>query len=189
MSLEATIQALIVVQEKNTDALERLLAGREDALEQLKNAASPAATGTRSRAKKVDTVAETVVENGAAAAATTAATASVETKTVARPVDATNDELKARIAAWLGTDPAQQAERKPQLAALLAQLGSPAVAGEKSTITDEQRYHATFYVERFKAGLPVDFGADYDFDGDPLNQDAPAADEEPAAAEEEDMLG
>jgi hypothetical protein len=183
---------------ENTAALLQLHAGREEALKQLAGVAAgggEAPKTTRTRRTKAEDVggASTANDSGANDAsggstaagspATSAAGADTSTR---RDVDFSEDGLKKSVGDWLQetSDGEERNRRALQVKAMLDHFGSPTVAGPKSTLDEDQRYQATFYVARFIAGLPVDFSTDYDFDADPLTQALPP---EPAAGD--DLLG
>lgn len=166
MSIEAKIDDLIaavttntVELAKNNAHLERVIAGQADAMAKLEGM-KPAA-GTRTRKPKDETP----------AAETPKTETKVETsKPAALPKDA--DELKAFVSAWTGgtDDAAERAERVNFLKAIAAELGVAPKFGELVGAEDGVK-KTCFYINRKKEGLSVDFGHDYDFDGDPA-QDA-----------------
>lgn len=179
MTIEKLLAENTEALRENTAATLKLIEGREQALEQLANAAKkPAAkkaTTTKKPAAKKDEEADKPEEKPAAKKA--------ETKKVAakkRDVDTSDDALRKLFGDYLkGTDDEDERKtRGEQVKAMLDHFGSPAIAGDKSTLDDDQRYQATFFGERFTNGLPVDFSADYDFDGDPLFDSNEAGDGE-----------
>lgn len=173
---------------ENTAAVLKLHAGREEALEQLSKVAAgggePAKTTRTRKAKTAESGAATT-GGGEAPAEQGAGQSAPETQR--RAIDTSDAGLRALLGGWLRGSTEQpipqeeSAKRAAQVAAMLQHFGSPAVAGDKSTLDDDQRYQAVFFIERMIAGQPVDFNADYDFDGDPLF-------DKPAAAAD-DLLG
>ena len=145
---------------------ERFIAGQEAALVKLGDV-KPA---TRTRAK-------------AEPAAETPKTAEVKPKaepaaSTALPTDA--DGLKTFVGAWTCAtdDAAERTKRVDFLKAIAAELGVAAKFGELAAATDGIK-KTVFFIERKKAGLPVDFNADYDFDAEPTQGDGePAVDDD-----------
>lgn len=190
MSLESKIDELMgaltahtAALGANTAVLERVVAGQAAAMEKLEAGSGKAATGTRSR--KAAAAPETPPATEPAAAAPEApATAGKEPipdapQTTVCGVDVTSDDaLRAHIAAYLNrdTDAAARKERGGILATFLAEMGTKTFVGDEGVKDINDRRRLAFYVARAAAGLPVDFAADYDFDGDPAQGDAPAAD-------------
>jgi hypothetical protein len=89
-------------------------------------------------------------------------------------------DVKKTAVAWMeGKDDAAKKAAGAFLADMLAHFGCGGkLTGPESKLNAEQRKQAKFYIERKAAGLPVDFNAEYDFDGDP-KQGAAAAEEDP----------
>lgn len=165
MAIEALLERIAVGLEANTAVLQILNAGREASLEQLKKAgeAGEAAPARATRKKKADE-APAVTETATAPTAVPPAAA-------AAPVDglsALETELKAAVTAHIeGTTVAEEkAARVADIQAIMAHFGGKLV-GPQSTLDDDQKAQALFYVRRYAAGLPVDFSQDYDFAGDP----------------------
>lgn len=163
----------------NNSTMETLVEGRADAIAALtsnKDDEKPATT-RKPRTKKADPEPEPEkVEK-------------TEPKKAAWSPDITVDGLRAAFTPYLTgeTDPEKKKARIANVSAILAEIGVETInpmEGKKALETDEDKRRAVFYVERYKAGLPVDFNADYDFDADPTKQDEKA--EEPA---EDDMVG
>jgi hypothetical protein len=154
--LEEKIAALVAAVEANTAAVEKLNAGRDVALAKLeeKVTGGEAKPATRRR-KAAETKAEEPATEPAAAAA--------ETK------GAFDDEVlrsasKNYIAGGKTED--ERAARHANIKTIVDHFGGKLV-GPESTLDDEQKAQALFYVKRFAAGCKVDYSQDYDFAGDP----------------------
>lgn len=168
MADSATIDfsGVVAALNRNSDLLERVVAGQEAAMAKLGDA-KPA---TRSRTPKAT---DPVVEQGnAAPAATESAEAGAAAAADAAPaLPTTVDEMKSYCGAWTAT--AANADAKNAMLAFFrdaaAKLGGAGTAG---LLLDAKK--SVFWIERKKAGLDVDFDATYDFGGDP-KQAAPAA--------------
>lgn len=180
MSLEAALaehtealKANTAVTQANTAICERLVAGQSAAMEKLAEKQEAARTGKAPTAAEKK-AAEKAAEVAAAAAAKPETTPPV---TTGQKVPTNTEEMKAYISGWTGsTDNAdERAARVQFLKDLAKHFGvNPAMS--------ELVPHAkltVFYIERKKAGQPVDFSADYDFEGDPAQGGG-----EPAAAAE-----
>ena len=75
-------------------------------------------------------------------------------------------------------DAALRAKYGEFLVAMTAHFGAKALTGPDGLNDPDQLNQAIFFVKRKATGAEVDFGADYDFDGDPAQgATAPAADE------------
>lgn len=87
-----------------------------------------------------------------------------------RAADFSRDEVKNEFIGWLGEKPEVDEIKARQ--AFVQELG--AHFGVKQVFADgaldeEQRKQALFYLRRKREGLKADFSADYNFDGDPLD--------------------
>ena len=170
----------------NTGTMETLVEGRADAIAALtsNNDDKPAPT-RKTRAKKADAEPETDKADEKKAEDKKA-----EPETAAKwSPDLSPDGLRAAFSPYLTgeTDPDKKKARIANVSAILAEIGVETInpiEGKKALETDDDKRRALFYLERFKAGLPVDFNADYDFNADPTTQDVKA--EEPADA---DLVG
>lgn len=185
MAIEQTLIEIRDALTANTETMKILIAGREDALAQMKaEAAKNAATGAaepttrRTRAKKDD---------APPPATTTETPVAPEQASTRRDINTSDDGIKALVAPWMGgiTDAAARQAAADKLTEVLTHFASPKLTGPESTLDDEQRYQTYFFIERIIAGKPVNFSADYDFDADPLTQDQAAPDKNPA----DDFLG
>jgi len=165
MSIEEILTKLVTAVEANTAALGVLNAGRDAALAKLEDAAAngvvskPATTRTR-KAKEPEVVAAP-----------------------AAPVVG-DDDLRAAAGAYIGSAGEDKEARQAlarNLKAITDHFGTSTLVGETGLKDPDQKAQALFYIQRFGKGLTVDFGADYDFAGDPAQGGS-----EPAAAEEED---
>lgn len=88
-----------------------------------------------------------------------------------RAGDFSRDEVKNEFIGWLGetTDPEVRKERAQFVAAIGQHFGVKLPFHPTEGLTDdEQRKQTLFFLRRKREGLKVDFGAEYDFDGDPL---------------------
>jgi hypothetical protein len=175
MALEALIERLCVAVEQNTAATEKLVAGRDEAIAQLTagSGGAEAPKTTRGR-KKADDAVVAAVQEAPAEQVVEQAPTPTPAKAM-RQVDYTTDGVFNLASGYLqesGITQDEMGKRAANIKAVIDHFG--ATAGIRSIATDEQRYQATFFLERFKAGLPVNFGQDYDFDGDPLFDQAAA---------------
>lgn len=145
---------------------ERLVAGQAAAIEKVE---APKATRKRAADKAAETPTPTPEPTPAPAE---------ETAEVAKAAP-TSDELREIAAGYLSMDQdaAKITERRNFIGSLLQHFGSPKIAGDESTLDDEQRKQSAFFILRKKGGLSVDFGADYDFDGDPVAAEASGGDD------------
>lgn len=172
MSLEAALIEHAAALKANTAILERVVAGQGAAMERLENA-KPATTRGAKKAAEATVVAEPAAKTEEKVAETP--------KTEAAPAVpkiklGDGEALKAYVSAWTGStdDAEERAKRVDLLKAIAAHLGVAPKFGELMGNVREVQ----FYIERAKAGLPVDFNADYDFDGSPdQGGSEPAADE------------
>lgn len=162
--LMKSVAGLTAALEVNTANLERVIAGQAAAMEKLEGTK---ATGTRTpRAKKEDATPKT--ED--APKVEEKPKNPDKPKAAALPKNA--DELKTFVSAWTGgTDDAdERAARVQFLKDIAAELGVAPKFAELAGAEDGIK-KTVFYINRKKEGLKVDFGADYDLDGDPA-QDA-----------------
>lgn len=172
MSLETHLAENTAAAKELTAALtrvaenqERLIAGQEKAIEKIE-----AGKGAASRTtKKAESAPEKSTPEPAAE------------KKAAEETGVTDADVKAAATAWMnGKSKEQRAEAAEFIFAMLDEFGidNRMLTGPESKLSAEQRKQALFYIQRKAAGLPVDFKADYDFDGDPTQ-----------GADEEDPLG
>lgn len=180
--IEEALAANTAALNRNSDLLERVIAGQEAAMEKLAGGAS---TPRKTRASKVADAAD-AAGNASDASADTGSTAEgaasvseqqPETVTVASIVagiGGDSEKLKAHISGWTGGTE-DEAERKNRVGLLKSMAEQ---FGVKPSFADlvPHAAKAVFFVERARAlGLDaVDVKASYDFDGDPT-QEAPAA--------------
>jgi len=179
MSIEQKLDELTAAVLKNTETAmsliaalgvtaanqERLILGQTKAIEV---ATSPEGKATtRRRSKPAD---EPAVTEPAEAVVEAASEPAVEGRVV------TEDEVRVLAAGWLksATDPEVRKEVGEFLSATAANFGRKKLLGPVDPakphlgegITDPAELkQAWFFISRKQAGLPVDFGADYDFDG------------------------
>lgn len=163
----AALQENTAATAKNNELLERVIAGQNAAIEKIE---APKATR-----KKADPATETPAAAAAAEPTTETPAAAAEPT-----AEVTDDEVKAEALAWMAdVDPAGAADpAKKDVAkrtacadffkAIVTHFGlNGTLTGPKAELNAEQRKQALFYLRRRRAGLSVDFNADYDFDGDP----------------------
>lgn len=176
--MTGSIEALTAALTRNSDLLERVIAGQEAAIAKLEGGSAPRTTRSRKAA------AEEVADAGKAAPASTAsgdtgAGAAANDAPAASPlkaiIDAITDAdtMKAFVQKWTqGTEDADERKKRVDLLKAIAQhLG----VETKFDALVPHKAQTVFYIERSKAGCSVDFAADYDFDGDPAQGGAPAA--------------
>jgi hypothetical protein len=185
MSLEEALAENTAATNRNSDLLERVIAGQEAAMEKL---ASGGTSTRKPRTPKPDSTSapETSGEAGNAsegsaatespeAAATPAA--EPEAPTVASIVAAIGtdaDKLKEHVTGWTGsTDDADERAKRVQL---LKDIAAKFGVAPKFADLIPHLQQTVFLIERAKASgvASVDVAAAYDFDGDPA-QEAPAA--------------
>lgn len=182
-SLEELIVGLTEAVNRNTASIDTLVAGRDAALAQLEKVAAEPKPATRSRKK-----AESAEGNAAGSAeggSTAESQAASPSSAPATPI-VTDDALRAAATEYVGGAGDDQAERQARgknIKAITDHFGTKTLVGETGIQEDDQRAQALFYLKRFEAGLKVDFGAEYDFAGDP-GQGA-----EPAAADDDFDIG
>ena len=156
MSIEAKIDELIAALNANTAITERVVAGQEAALAKLGDGGTAKATRTRKpkeEAAEVKNAEPAPPESGEAAAKT----ASDKEPTL------TIDDIKATVASFAGMDDDKEARGKR--VAWLKELAGYFYPNGEKTGTEALMYDAklaTFFIERKKQGLPVDFGAEYE---------------------------
>lgn len=162
----SAIVALTAALTRSADISERVVAGQEAAMAKLGEVKT-----TRSRANKP-------TETPAAEQPETAA--AEEPAASFLPTMQSADDLKAHLGGWgnAAPSPEDRAARVQFLKDMATSFGTEAKAA--LLFADATWLQKTlFYIERHKAGLPIDFKADYDFDGDPAQPGSePAAEEE-----------
>lgn len=163
----AQIGELLAATGTNTKTLETLIAGREEALEQLtsKDAEPKKPAKKKPAAKKAEPEPETKAEEKPAA------------EPEAWNPDLSPEAMRDAFTPYLtGTsDEAEKKTRVSNVTAILNELGAESInpkEGKKHLESEDDKRKALFYVSRFTAGLPVDFNADYDFNADPLTQES-----------------
>jgi hypothetical protein len=186
MSLEQALAENTAALTRNSELLERVVAGQEAAIEKLNSAPS-----TRKRATKTDTApaAEATAEDtsgnatGAEAEAADTASGAGAATPAAEPAGVativagiTNEEqLKGYVSAWTGSteDAAERGQRVELLKGMSAKLGVNPKFAELVPHTAK----VVFFIERAKAlgTAAVDVEAAYDFDGSPSQEVTPAA--------------
>lgn len=167
MSIEALIKGLTEAVAENTEQLKMVNAGREAAIEKLTANDAGGAPARKTRAKKDDAAAEPAASTTAAEPAADAAP-----KCNWNP-DTSDDGLRSLAQALVGkvaADGSNKAEISGQLSSVLQELGTPKICGPDSTLDDDGKRKAAFFLTRFANDMPVDFNADYNFGEDPLTQ-------------------
>lgn len=163
MSIEAALAELTSALNKNTEHLARVIAGQEAAMAKLEGTTG---TTTRRTRKAAD-------EAPAAPAAEKPAAEPAAEKTPEPATPAaqtfTQDDLKAVAMEWRNstTDEAARKKQNELFVAIAAHLGVSKMTGPEGPQDSDQIKQAVFFIRRAMAGLKVDFGADYDFDGAP----------------------
>lgn len=189
MSIEERLAENTAAINRNSDLLERVVAGQAAAIEKIEGA-KPSRTKPAAAAPAATPAAEPAQTPAAAEPAATPAAAAAEPTPAAAAapaiVEVSDDDVKAAALAWMakvdptGTDMAKKTECAQKLTEIVAYFGLDGkLTGPQSKLDAEQRQQALFFINRWAAGLTVDFSADYDFDGDPTQGAAPAAAEDP----------
>jgi hypothetical protein len=164
MTLEAVIAEMNGNLVKNNALLEQLIAGRAEAVTALAAASAKGATRGGKKDDKVTPPADTK------AAPPTKPTIS-------------DDTIRDLAGGWLKAtdDKTERAVRSDFVKSLLAHFGTKTLVGPEGIQDADARAQAVFFLKRKIAGCAVDFGADYDFDGEPNQGGEPEA--------EEDLMG
>jgi len=182
-SVLAAIEAQTAALTRNSDLLERVVAGQEAAMAKLEGSPAPARRSSRKAAEPA--AAEPAAASGNAdtssasdtASAAAAGSASEPAATGVGPIVAEigedSEKLKAFVGTWTGgtDDQTERARRVQLLKDIAAKLGVPTQFG--ALIPHLSR--VVFYIERDRAGATVDLTAEYDFAGDPAQEVAAAA--------------
>jgi hypothetical protein len=188
MSIEQLLADNTAALTRNSDLLERVIAGQEAAMEKLN--AGGASTRKPRGSKATETPADPIAaaagnstgdaaESADTASGAEGATAAVETVTTQTVADiaggiTTEAQMKEYVTGWTGSteDADERGARVNLLKAIAGKLG---VAPKFADLVPHAA-KAVFLIERAKAtGVDsVDVEAAYDFDGDPA-QEAPAA--------------
>lgn len=189
-----SIEQLIAALDRNSDLLERVVAGQEAAMAALANGGGSTRKPRAAKSAPESTTgsADTAADNGGTAGNDTAAPAdtgsqagAAETASdsasgpviapILSEIGSDADKLKAHVSAWTGgTEDAGERGKRVQLLKDIA--GSLGVAPKFSDLVPHVA-KAVFLVERAKAlGVDaVDVTVDYDYDGDPAQGGTPAA--------------
>jgi hypothetical protein len=200
MSIEAALAELTAALQENTKTSlavlaalnvtasnqERLIAGQGAAIDKVEAGKATPAPRTRKKATEEPAVMETGADVAEPVSEPEAK------KPAARVI--TEDDLRTLAGEWLSaqTDPAKRKEVGEFCKDVAENFGKkklvgPVVEGKEhlgAGIDDpEELKQAWFFISRKQAGLPVDFKADYDFDG-AIDQGAA-----PAAADDEFDIG
>lgn len=170
MSIEQLLTENTAALNRNSDLLERVIAGQEAAMAKLEGAVA-AKPASRSRKPKDEDAGNAGGEGASTASQEPAATPAVEPAPAADAADAadaptaTQDDVR-KAAATLKSKLSDD-EAGAFMKSLVSHFGTPKLVGDQSTLTPEQLAQAVFFFERKALGLPVDLNAEYDFAGDP----------------------
>lgn len=215
-SLDGTVASVLAAIEANTAAvnqnnalLERVVAGQTEALAKIGDG-KPATAARKPRQTAAEKAAAEAAggdeQQQAAAEAdvpsnfmleTASNNETVETEKGPSPTaawrasDFSEAQVKGEFAGWISetTDPEARKERTDFVVAIAQHFGVKTPFGANGVQDDEQRKQLLFFLRRKREGVAVDFSADYDFEGDPLQGSDGAG--EPAADEDDgiDALG
>lgn len=192
MSIESKIDELVAALTANTEIVqkqiaiqERLAAGAQAAMEKMESG-KPATTGRGRKAKDTPPTSEepAATESGADAADSASET---PTPTPAPAAEKPKPTFADFCKKYLG-EPTDEGgkeayqQRGKTLMSVLANFG----AGKIGELDAKHQKTAAWYIKRAKAGLPINFEAEYDFAG-PVDQPEPGA--AAAAAESDDEFG
>jgi hypothetical protein len=189
MSLEAKIEELIAALTKNSSLLERVVAGQEAALAKIDAGNPKGATTARTRSSAAATAAASKPkdEEAASTGSGEADVASVTSEKAAeKPVEkkpAASEKVGFGVFAkdWLGDKTSDgYKDRGKHLMGVLANFG----AGKIAEVSEKNEEAALFFLKRFTAGKPINFDVEYDFSGDPA-QDETAGDDFGGAFDDE----
>jgi hypothetical protein len=189
MSLEQLLAENTAALIANTQALQVLEAGRQASLEQLKKAAETGDAPKPTRRKKADEAPAAAAEEATVTQTVTEGAVSAPTTTAPAATESIEQQVRAETTAYVnaeGLTDDQKTARTDNIRAIMAHFGGM-LCGPTSTLDDEQRSQALFYIRRFAAGCTVDFSQDYDFSGDPAQGGLDAAEPAAAAADEFDI--
>lgn len=170
--LKTAIAAQTAAITRNSELLERVVAGQSAAIEKIEGGKTkPAATAKAEPAPAVPTSKMQPAPAKAEPVPAPAAKAEpipVEPDPIAGEV--TNEDVKDAANTWMGgktKDERVAASKKlMELLDFFGQTGGK-ITGPESNLDAEQRKQAKFFIERWAEGLEVNFSAEYDFDGSP----------------------
>ncbi len=169
MSIEALLKEHTEAIRENTEQLRLMNAGRDAALEKLTSNDASTATATRKpRAKKEETAAAEPAKTEPAKDEPAAASAAANWNP-----DVSDDGLRKlaqTLVAKVKPDGSNKAEISGLLASINQELGTAKLVGPDSTLDDDGKRKAAFFLTRFINDMPVDFNADYNFGEDPTRQ-------------------
>jgi hypothetical protein len=166
MSLEAALAEHTAALKENTAILTRIVAGQKEALEKVDARLGAAPTKPAAAKKEEPKPADPVKEEVKPVAA---ATVQVVNK----------DDVKNAALKWMdGKSADDRKAASEKLKEVLAHFGreDEKLTGPDAKLNDDECKQAKFFIERWAAGLTVDFNADYDFDGDPKQGGATESD-------------
>lgn len=174
MSLEEALLEHTAALKENTEILKRVVAGQQAALDKLDGAKASGSTG-RGRGKKEEPAAQEPEK-----APEPTPTPEPETTSFLPAIKVGDDEaLKAHVQPWLGAAEKGTPEATARVDFLkdaAKELGVNPKFTELAADADRLKQFL-FFFERKKAGLEVNFSADYDFDGDPTQGGSAPADD------------
>lgn len=191
--LTGTVAALTIIIQQQLAVQERLLAGQAKAIETVAagNPAVPTRRGRKAAEKEAVDTPNTSDEpadtasgaDDASSAADEPAAEVVEEKR--KPATEEKAKLTFAVAAkkWLDQKEQGSAEYKVRGKTIMGILGNFGAA-KMSEVPAENEDKAMFYLKRAASGLTINFDAEYDFEGDP-KQDEPVADAAPADEDED----
>ncbi|WP_242136965.1 hypothetical protein [Sphingomonas sp. TREG-RG-20F-R18-01] len=163
--LNTNILALVAALKVTGENQERLIAGQGAAIAKVE-------APKRTRRTKE----EIAADDAAAAATGTASTTEADTGAKARTVS--DEELRAIAPKYLNGTVDDATKKREFMQSMMAELGTSKLCGPESKLDADARLRAAFYLERKAEGLPVDFSAEYDFNGDPTQPGSEPAEDD-----------
>lgn len=175
MSLEESIIANTEAVNRNSDLLERVIAGQEAAIAKIEGATGRSA-GTRTRATTKTETQQEAKPEAAAAAEGKASSAQQGSENHLGITAFDNDSVRAyvqeELIAKIEDAKAREALVKEFILPVLCpHFGVKMPFGPEGLKTEEERQQLVFYIKRHIAGLEVNLSQDYDYDG-PIDQGA-----------------
>ena len=182
MSLELKIETLTATLARNNELMEQLVATRQEGLAKIE-----ALSDTKGGAEDAAAAAEKPARRTRATKAEPAPAAKEEPKKVkaSKHLPKLDDEsIRAYMGEWMGTFKTKE-DRQPHvefIKSVQEYFGTATLVGDTGIPLDDRK-QAMFFIARHREGLPVNFDADYDFDGEPTQG---GAEETDAAAEDDE---
>jgi len=177
-ALLAAILADTASRNRNSDLLERVVAGQQAAIDKIE---APKAARTRKADAPTEPAATQETSSGPAAEPVSgpAAEPVVEPAAASTGRNISDDDVKGAALNWMkqvdptGQDIPKRTECAQWLTSIVASFGlTGKLTGADSVLDDVQRKKARHFILRKTLDLPVDFAGAYDFETDPV---APAA--------------